>query len=81
MKTKLRMHRTRYQAENTIEVVDSLTICEFGDEYLVTPGPRSGIERRSFHNLQDKDIKARADEVLTSQKRLLVLKLSLRLKV
>ena len=37
---------------------------ESGDEYLVTPGPRSGIERRSFHDLQDEEIKARADEVL-----------------
>ena len=64
MKTKLRMHRTRYQAENTIEVVDSSTFCKFGDEYLVTPGPRSGIERRSFHDLQDEEIKARADEVV-----------------
>ena len=68
MKTKLRMHRTRYQAENTIEVVDSVTFCEFGNEYLVTPGQRSGIERRSFHNLEDEDIKARSDEVLTIQK-------------
>ena len=52
------MHRTTYQAENTIEVVDSLTLSEFGDEYLVTPGPRPGIERQSFHDLQDKEIKA-----------------------
>lgn len=65
MKTKLRMHKTRYQAENTIEVVDSSTFCAFGDEYLVTPGPRSGIERRTFHDLKDVDIKARSGEVLT----------------
>ena len=57
------MHKTRYQAENTIEVVSSSTFCQFGDEYLVTPGPRSGIERRTFHDLKDKDIKARSEEV------------------
>ena len=57
------MHKTRRQAENTIEVVSSSTFCQFGDEYLVTPGPRSGIERRTFHDLKDEDIKARSEEV------------------
>ena len=56
--TRLRMHRTTYQTENTIEVVDSLTLSEFDDEYLVTPGSRPGIDRRSFQDLQDKEIKA-----------------------
>ena len=62
MKTKLRMHKTRHQ-RGELEVLDSASFCVFGEKYLATPGPRSGIEKRTFHELRDEDIKARAEEV------------------
>ena len=62
MKTKLRLHRTRHEG-GEIEVVDSTTFCKFGERFLATPGPRSGIEKRTFKELRDEDIKARAEEV------------------
>ena len=57
------MHKTRHQG-GEFEVVDSASFCEFGEKYLSIPGPRSGIGSRTFHDLQDDEIKARAEEVL-----------------
>ena len=63
-KDKLRMHVTRHQAgDDYVEVTDSSTFSKFGKQFLEKPGPRSGIERRTFHDLKDEDIKKRTQEV------------------
>ena len=60
------MHKTRHQG-GEFEVVDSSSFCEFGKKYLSTPGPRSGINSRTFHDLQDEEIRARAEEVIITK--------------
>ena len=51
------------EAENYKEVVDSATCCDFGWTNLVKPGPRSGMEKRTFHDLKPETIKERSEEV------------------
>ena len=58
------MHLQRHQAgEDYIEVKDSASYVKFGEKFLVKPGERSGIEYRTFHDLEDDDIKLRSQEV------------------
>ena len=64
MKDKLRIHLTRHKIDHEyIEVVDSASFCEFGVKYLEKPGPRAGIEKRTFFDLKDEEIKQRSEEV------------------
>jgi hypothetical protein len=58
----LHLHRSM-EAENYKEVVDSATFCDFGRTNLVKPGPRSGMEKRTFHDLKTETIKERSEEV------------------
>ena len=62
------------EAENYKEVVDSATFCDFGRTNLVKPGPRSGMEKRTFHDLQMETIMERTDGILKIMYRLLVLR-------
>lgn len=58
------MHLQRHQAgEDYIEVKDSASYVKFGRKFLVKPGDRSGIEYRTFYDLEDSDIKLRSQEV------------------
>ena len=57
------LHRSDMNAENYRDVVDSASFCEFGKATLSKPGPRSGIERRTFYNLPNEIIKLRKQEV------------------
>ena len=45
------------------EVNSSETFCRFGRKYLERPGPRSGIERRTFYDLKTETIADRTNEV------------------
>ena len=58
------MHLNRHvEDEDYLEVVDSASFTEFGKTFLATPGPKSGIEKRTFYNLTDEEIKLRAEQV------------------
>ena len=57
------MTRHRLDSEY-IEVLDSASFCEFGAKYLEKPGPRAGIEKRTFFDLKDEIIKQRTEEVM-----------------
>ena len=65
MKDALEMHLRRHSMEDNeyFEILDSLTFVEYGRSHLAQPGPRSGIERRTFHDLKKETIKERTDEV------------------
>ena len=65
VKDKYQLHLTR-QTENAsyVELKDSLTFTEFGNQTMAKPGPRSGIKERIFYNLTEEDIKARTSEVI-----------------
>ena len=45
-------------------MLDSASFCEFGVKYLEHPGPRAGIEKRTFFDLKDQIIKERTEEVM-----------------
>ena len=49
--------------EDYIEVVDSCTFCQFARKYLVKPGPKSGIERRTFYDMDDSAVQGHRDKV------------------
>ena len=58
------MHLQRHQGgEDYIQVKDSASYVLFGEKYLEKPGDRSGIERRTFYDLDDENIKLRSQEV------------------
>lgn len=61
MKDKLLLHLQRCIEEE--EVSDSATFSKFGKKYMEQPGPKSGIERRTFYDLKKETIKERTDEV------------------
>ena len=65
VKTKLvqHLHQHDREAEGYYEVLDSSSLCMFGQQYLSTPGKSSGIERRTFFELEDAVIKERSAEV------------------
>ena len=45
-------------------MLDSASFCEFGAKYLEKPGPRAGIEKRTFFDLKDEIIKERNENVM-----------------
>ena len=45
-------------------MLDSASFCEFGEKYLEKPGPRAGIEKRTFFDLKDEIIKQRTEDVM-----------------
>ena len=65
VKDKLKLYLTRHSAdaEDLLEVHDSQSFCTFGEKYLAKPGPQSGIERRTFHDLKPATVAMRRDEV------------------
>ena len=65
VKTKLSQHLHQHdrEADGYYEVLDSSSLCKFGQEHLATPGKGSGIERRTFFELEDAVIKERSAEV------------------
>ena len=51
-----------------IEVKDSKSVCQFGNQHMAIPGPTSGIRRKTFFDLQGEVVKQRrldATEVKT----------------
>ena len=65
-KDKLKLHLIRQSADSDdwIEVKDSQSFCKFGEKYLAKPGPRSGIEKRLFYDLNKATVALQRDEVL-----------------
>ena len=45
-----------------IEVKDSKTVCQFGEQQMAVPGPTSGIKRRTFFDLQGEVVKKRRED-------------------
>ena len=65
VKDKLKIHLQRHQAnEDYLEVTDSASYAEFGRQFLEKPGSRSGIERRTFHDLKDEVKSAKLKKIL-----------------
>ena len=58
------LHHHSIEEDGYKEVLDSLSFSEFGANSLCQPGPRSGIERRTFNDLSSETIKERRDEVI-----------------
>ena len=71
VKTKLAQHLHQHEREvdGYYEVLDSSSLCKFGQDHLSTPGKNSGIERRTFFELEDAVIKERSTEVKLSFKK------------
>ena len=65
IKNKLSIHLHRYSTdeESYIEVLNSSSFCQFGKQFLETPGAKSGIERHTFKDLKDEDIEAISEQV------------------
>ena len=64
VKDKYQIHLTRHiQDDQYIEVKDSETFCDFGNLSMAKPGPKSGIEKRTFANLDGEIIQKRSREV------------------
>ena len=65
VKTKLahHLHQHDKEADGYFEVLDSSSLCKFGQDHLSKPGEKSGIERRTFFELEDAVIKERSTEV------------------
>ena len=62
-KDKLRINIQRHKGgDDFLEVTNSASYAKFGEKYLEKPGSISGIERRTFHDLEDRDIKSRSQE-------------------
>ena len=61
----LHLHRHSMEDEGYFEVQDSATFCQYAKKNMETPGPKSGIERRTFYDMKDETIKARSAEVNT----------------
>ena len=58
------MHLTkREQKGGYLEVTDSESFCQFGNDDMHTPGPRAKLEGRKFYHLNDDDILSKASEV------------------
>ena len=64
MKDALFLHLHQHSmSDDYIEVVDSCTFCQFARIHLETPGQKSGIERRTFYDMQDSAVKDHVDRV------------------
>ena len=57
------LHRHDMEDSQYQDLLDSLSVAEYGKQRMSQPGPRSGIERRTFHDLRPETIKERRDEV------------------
>ena len=61
VKDKYSIHLTRRQNSDVyLEVKDSTTFSQFGNENLKTPGPRANIEQRQFFHLDEEFMSVRA---------------------
>ena len=56
------MVRDNPEHSEYIEVKDSKSVCQFRNQQMAVPGPKSGIKRRTFFDLQGEAVKQRRQD-------------------